>query len=406
MSRFRDSPQISVPLDSSQEVNPPSTAILEQLERILKSSFFRKSQRYTAFLRYSVERVLAGQNDSLKERIVGIEVFGRPADYNTAVDHVVRSAAGEIRKRLALYYQDRATESELRIDLEPGSYVPHFVFRQDEPVAIEKPTITSMPASRNRMRRWTILGIVALSVLALLTASVLYKVPHRTALDLFWSPILSSRSPVILCIGNPPDEIRSAEVKGDAPTSEMHFPRSNRVSFASATTLARLAGLLQSRGKQYQVLLRSATKFSDLQQGPSVLIGGFNNGWTLRLADTLRFGFERQPGQPRRIRDRRNPARTDWSVDFSVPYGQITRDYAIVSRVQDPKTEQTTVIVAGIAQWGTVAAGEFITNPTQIQKLQTSAPKGWERMNMQLVLSTDVIDGVSGPPKIVATQFW
>ena len=187
---------------------------------------------------------------------------------------------------------------------------------------------------------------------------------------------------------------------------EMHRLDSNRINFAVATTLAKLAGLLQSRGTPYRITLRSATKFSDFQEGPSVLIGGLNNDWTLRLTDTLRFGFEAPPGTSAHIRDRQNPERGNWSVDFSLPYRKLTRDYAIVSRVQDPKTERTTVIVAGIAYWGTLAAGEFISDPANMQKLQALAPKGWENMNLQVVLSTDLIDGIGGPPKVIATHFW
>lgn len=394
--------QTPVPPISPEESSPSPAAVREQLERVIKSSFFRKSQRYTAFLRYSVEVVLAGHEGSLKERTIGIEVFGRPADYDTAVDHVVRSAACEIRKRLAQYYREPAAAGEILIDLHPGSYVPQFMFSQREhndPVAVAG-------VSLSRKWRRTIPAIALLGVLAAIAVFVSYGAMKRSPLDLFWSPILSSRERVTLCVGNPLSGSESSESEGALRASDMHFARSNRVSFASATTLAKLTGLLQSRGKQYQVMLRSGTKFSDLQQGPSVLIGGFNNDWTMRLAAELRFRFERQPEGRRQIRDRQNPARNDWSVDFSLPKNQITRDYAIVSRVQDPHTEQTTVIAAGIAHWGTLAAGDFITDPEQLRKLQASAPRGWEHMNIQVVLSTDVIDGVSGPPKIVATQFW
>jgi len=48
-------------------------------------------------------------------------------------DHSVRSAAGEIRKRLAQYYLERGHEAEIRIDLLPGSYVPQFRFNREEP---------------------------------------------------------------------------------------------------------------------------------------------------------------------------------------------------------------------------------------------------------------------------------
>src|SRR5262249_38414107 len=103
-----------------------STAVLQQLDRMLRSRHFRSSKRYPAFLAHIVRRTLKGDLDSLKERILGIEVFKRPHDYDTGADPVVRITAGEVRKRIALYYHDEGTGQELRIELPPGSYVPLF----------------------------------------------------------------------------------------------------------------------------------------------------------------------------------------------------------------------------------------------------------------------------------------
>src|SRR5215472_14389466 len=103
-----------------------SQAVLQQLDRMLKSRHFRNSRRYPAFLAHIVRRTLDGDLDSLKERILGIEVFKRPIDYDTGADPVVRITAGEVRKRIALYYHDEGTGQELRIELPPGSYVPTF----------------------------------------------------------------------------------------------------------------------------------------------------------------------------------------------------------------------------------------------------------------------------------------
>lgn len=63
-------------------------------------------------------------------------------------------------------------------------------------------------------------------------------------------------------------------------------------------------------------------------------------------------------------------------------------------------------MVAGIGYWGTLAAGDFITSEEHLRKILQSAPANWQNMNLQVVLSTDVIDGVSGPPKVLVTHFW
>ncbi len=80
-----------------------------QLELLVRDEAFRSSKRSIAFLRYVVEQTLAGQADQIKERSIGIEVFGRDPSYDTNVDHVVRTAAAELRKRLATYYVDKST---------------------------------------------------------------------------------------------------------------------------------------------------------------------------------------------------------------------------------------------------------------------------------------------------------
>src|SRR5579883_225576 len=77
-----------------------------QIQRILSSSLFRSSQRCQALFRHVTEHALAGETENLKERSLGVDVFSRPPDYDTNADPVVRTTAGEIRKKLAQYYHD------------------------------------------------------------------------------------------------------------------------------------------------------------------------------------------------------------------------------------------------------------------------------------------------------------
>ena len=106
------------------------TAIQEQLERLLSNSHFNQSRRFPSFLRFVIDQTLLGQTDLLKERTLGIEIFGREADYDTASDPIVRVTATEIRKRIAQYYQEPGHEAELRVSLPSGSYVPQFHWPQ------------------------------------------------------------------------------------------------------------------------------------------------------------------------------------------------------------------------------------------------------------------------------------
>jgi hypothetical protein len=82
--------------------------------------------RAQCFLQLVVEHTLAGWLDCLRERMLGAEMFGRPIDYDTGNDAVVRVKASEVRRRLAQYYQSLATPPTVQIDLMAGSFTPQF----------------------------------------------------------------------------------------------------------------------------------------------------------------------------------------------------------------------------------------------------------------------------------------
>jgi len=177
------------------------------------------------------------------------------------------------------------------------------------------------------------------------------------------------------------------------------------VAFPDVSTLSRLSGLLQSRGQRLRVRGELATSFADLREGPVVLIGGFNNDWTLRLMGPLRYSFKRE-GSLFRIEDREKPDRHDWEVDYSKPYLSVSEDYALISRGADPTTGRVVVVVAGLAGFGTLAAGELLTTPEAFDSVARLAPAGWPARNIQIVVATRVIHGNSGPPRVLAVHTW
>src|SRR5689334_2911067 len=105
---------------------PPRAQIDGLLEDILGSAPFRTSRQCQDLFRYIVDHSLASPDGSLRERIIGIEVFGRSPDYDTAEDPVVRLRAADVRKRLAQYYQSKPEPGEWKIEIPTGSYKAHF----------------------------------------------------------------------------------------------------------------------------------------------------------------------------------------------------------------------------------------------------------------------------------------
>lgn len=152
--------------------------IREELQRIFASDAFKGGKRAQDFLELIVEHALAGRLENLRERMLGAEMFGRPVDYDTANDAVVRVKASEVRKRLAEYYRSLEAPPPLRIDLPTGSYVPHFIAQPKADEAPQAPeqaeSIPGTPRQRFRigMRSWRLVALSAMVVVGGVIAGV------------------------------------------------------------------------------------------------------------------------------------------------------------------------------------------------------------------------------------------
>jgi hypothetical protein len=403
----------------ASDLESHADAVREQLGRLLASNLFRNSKHYPGLLRYVVERTLEDGASNLKERALGIAVFGRDPNYDTNLDPVVRTSACEVRKRLSQYYSDPAHESEIRIDLPPGSYVPDFRFPHNLPEGQAAAALHAAPpltdsAAQAADRRtpvwgrpwyWIGAATIALASLAVTAAGV--RNP-RSAVERFWNPVWGDGGSVVICVAAPyyPDPKLDVPDTPAGP-SYLNVMRNDRMAFGDALTMARITGLAREFGKDFEVRRGTASTLADFRKGPAVLIGAFNNQWTMRLENQLRYTFEPNQDNPGGfIRDRQNPSKIVWVHHPELPYSRISEDYAIVSRFIDSRTEQAIVVVAGMGKDGTIAAGEFVTQTRYLEALATVAPKGWERKNLQVVIATELINGNPAPPRILATHFW
>jgi hypothetical protein len=392
-------------------------AIREQVGLIVADPLFSHSKRFPNFLRYAVECALRGTAGHLKERTIGIEVFGRDPNYDTNLDPVVRMTAVEIRKRLAQYYKSPGRETEIRIDLPAGSYIPEF----HPPAQIELPRaevirprrIIPWLEGRTIQLHW----VVAAALICCIFVGVVMAKPWMTgtALDRFWGPVLTSPTPVLFCIAGPSARQQlntagaqpSAANPSDGALTYRGFLRRNWTPFSDALALSAITGYLGSRGKKYRVRMTGDTVLDDLRDGPAVLIGAFNNAWTMRLLSQARFSFVAD-GDMHYIRDRDNPASRRWKLEssFDAPFSSFQEDYALISRVLDPTTGRLVVTAAGIIAHGTRAAGEFLSEPAYMAQAEKLAPGDWKHRNIQVVIATKVIGENAAPPRVLAAYLW
>jgi len=368
-------------------------AVRSELERILAGAEFRGSKRSQDFLRYVVTCALQGKTELLKERTIGVEVFDRPADYETGEDSIVRVKANEVRKRLAQYYQEAGAGPQVQIELPAGSYMPEFRWRESSPPLPPAPP-----------RRWKPLAAGAAVAVLCGVAAWIWYANRATVFDQFWSPFFRSPRPVLLCVAHPVVyhlRGRSREAPETlVPLTDIVRDPDHYVGVGDALALAQFSSFFTRGGKPSQVRIGSETSFADLRNSPAILIGAYTNQWTMQITKDLRFVFDREDGQIL-VKDQMAQGHR-WTYTQTNP----PTDFAIVSRIFDSKSGELVIVAAGLSHFGTQVAGEFLTNPAYLEEALRGAPPRWQSMNLQLVLRAEVIGKTPGPPKVLASHYW
>jgi hypothetical protein len=422
------------------------TLIQKELADILVSNPFRASKQSQELLRFIIDKTLSGHTEDLKERVIGIEVFGRRPDYDTNSDPIVRARVAEVRKRLAVYYQTEAHKA-VRISVPSGSFKA--VFDRIDGIEVHRPSPPSQSSEQSRTpveplapsipqqtigpdskaaskgfsaRRWSI--VAAIVLMSILVFTILHSLPspETRALNRFWSPVFDNPQTALIYVGgNAVYQLTPAYLAAyyrehpRSHTEEMGyesyiplppgtkidgqdlFPAKDTfVTIGDVAAITRIESLLVRRDRQFIIRYGGDVTYGDLRDSPTILIGAHNNSWTLSMTENLRFVFD----GPSSVIDRAEPRRR-WSASAG-----FTEDYAIVSRLLNSKTGTTVIASAGVGYAGTQAAAEFLTNPESIATLVKSLPKGWEKKNIQIVLHTSVTNQLPGAPDVVATYCW
>jgi len=410
--------------------NADKAAVLLQADRLLASSHFRNSRRCSDFLRFVVTKTAEGHADILKERTIGIEVFGREPTFDTSGDSIVRVAAAEVRKRIAQYYQEEGHEKELRVELPSGSYAAHFrrpqtlipeiIVLPEHFPSTEPKTETYETRNRTVSLRWKVSAIVAASlVLLAIAASFVLRARSEAGINTFWGPVFEFSAPVIVCVGTvEPSHISkdfrnrftvqmANSVNGleEPPVPTPQLPDWPAVTWIDAVELARIAEMLTKHNKTAVLRSSENATLADLRTGPVILLGVLENTWSLRLVSNLRFHPRMDfISQKMWIEDSQHPERKEWSAPWGIAYSDTHDDYALVTRTRDPLSGQISVEIGGLGLHASQAAAEFATSPIYLKSLSDSLRD--PNRNVQIVLKINVIKGEAGPPQVVAENYW
>lgn len=428
--------------------------ILTEAEAILADPSFCKSRRCVVLLKRLIEHaVYCGEGEALKERTLGIEVFGRKPDYDTNADPIVRMTANEIRKRLAQYYQFTERNHRVHIRLTPGSYVPEVKLSPEPVLPSRSPSLTGYTGPEpvplaaaeasprhehhepsdvvengaavntfdeaphaasggGRAFRLYVWVLAAGLVVLLLPAAWTAFGNTRSNQYRLWVPLLETKEPVSICVA----DLSSSGLPADW-ASTLAFALADRklhvasigeaeplTPFVDTQVAGKIQGWLEAHKQRSNIARSSTVTFDDLRRGNVVMLGIFDNPWTLFLMKDLRFHVQIDPTTKAEwIEDRQNPGKREWEVSGDLPYPESSTDYAVVSRIFDQDTGHWILAAGGLGMHATQAAGDLLTDPELARTLPDSVRAA---KNLQLIVKTKVIAGHTGAPQVLAVHTW
>jgi hypothetical protein len=385
----------------------------QHLNEVLEGEAFKGSHRSGKFLKYIVGRAVAGDFDSLKERAIGIEVFGRPPGYDTSADAIVRVTASDVRKRLLQHYGRPGTGVEYRISLPAGSYLPKIAreprSRTDQPVVstvsvrVQEHALPAGSVAQATFRRraellrfvLVVLLISALNLAAFVVAWNRLRKPEHIAV-LPWSSIFGGSRATQIITSDP----NIAEIQGFTggqislsdyanrkyvPDPSLLTPeqrrfcqiilRGDKASIVDTPILMSVSQLAQSTLSKITVHGARSIQISDLQSDANFILLGSprSNPWSNLYNDRLDFRFEYDPKTGREVIRTVDPRSGEFPVYIATAPGWATgQSYAIVAFLKNLDQSGEVLWVAGQTAEGTEAAGKLVSD---LPRLDTTLKK-------------------------------
>jgi hypothetical protein len=444
-----------------ERAEPSSESIRAELELILNSAAFRRSERPSRFLRFVCEAVLDGEGAKLNEYLIAHAVFDRGADYSPGDDSVVRRQAYSLRQKLQEYYLHDGRADSVRIDLPVGRYVPTFHFASapapetarpsavitevvmpTPPPFVEKP---GAAASRTR----SVFVVAALMAVAVCAGCVLgWAVGHGTAragsLDSafvdIWKPWLSDTHETVICFSTPmtasiqrvtkpfaPDSIPNRiSIMPNAEEAQQFsrqlnlvpggyfylYPGLAHAKMGEALGSIKLAVNFTKAGVPVRAVESQYLNWDDFRSENIILLGHDEaNRWVDPVLNKLPLRLASTSGdKPRRILNLtpQKGERAEYYPEYPKGKNQAAEDYALLSMINGVDGRHRLALVSGVNTEGTRMGLEYLTDPASLRSLVAALKKldpghsgNWQ---FQAVLHTELRDRVPMRPELLVIR--
>jgi hypothetical protein len=285
------------------------------VERVSASSYLNRSARLRDLLHYLTGRVLEEEGCEIREHEVGHKVFGRPPDYDSTADNIVRVHASMLRKRLEQYFATEGAEEAWIIEIPKGNYAPVFRERASAPVEVapELPVDVPAPELQHHESRWLVWLLAGLAFLFACSTFWLMAsrkpVESRPAVERFWSQVFSPDRPTDVVLDDSAVALYQ-EFTGKSVSLSEYFDRSylrglddpemfatlvlrRQSSFANSSFFWKLTQMPEAA--RWRTVLRFARDYSfrELKANRAILLGnGRTNPWVQPFEAKLGIRWE------------------------------------------------------------------------------------------------------------------
>jgi hypothetical protein len=434
------------------------------LKELIDGAVFKSSHRSGQFLRYIVEQAIAGHFESLKERVIGVEMFGRSPSYDTGDDAIVRVTASDVRRRLLQHYGKYGATSEFRIILHLGSYIPEIIRRPRTNVDLHEldagqhhesnaarqglstghtepqnlissaDAIPESPTSRIRSGiPWLRVGF-ALTAINLVVGVAVFWTAHASkpatvpTAVLPWSAFFSSPNSTHLITSDPNIAEIQTFTGGQISVSDYanhnYIPepntltpeinrfcrvilRGDKAAAVDTPIAVNIAQMAQASSRKINVHAARNIQLSDLKTDDNFIFLGSprSDPWSALFSDQLdfRFVFDKDSGQEiiRNVHPRPHELP---SYIPTAPGWATGQSFAIIATVKNPDQNGHVLLLAGENREGTEAAGRLVTDLARLSDVlqKCGVPPSGPLQHFELLLHLNMMAGSPNNVDVVA----
>jgi hypothetical protein len=384
----------------------------QAIERVCNSQEIRRAARLRDFLHYVAQRTFDNPGSPVSEQEIGVKVFGRPPDYDTSIDNIVRVNASELRKRIAAYFAAEGAHEPIWFEIPRGSYAPRFMPRpvaDASPLAAQRPLEALTAASTSGSgghRSVALVATLLLLLVALTGVSIWLALDLRAArravdpwrseptLNALWSPLLDGQRITDVVLADTSFEL-AEDVLGHRVPLKDYLNR----SYVDELNHADLPGPI--REEMAIVVTRSDGSFGDfgvatriLALGPNldhlrmdyartlrpralktdnlVIIGSsYSNPWASLFDSRLNFLVKAGANRQQMFVENTHPLAGEEST-YAAPTDSLDSiGYSVVASLPGEDNQGEVLLIEGTTAEATEAAGEFVTSEARLKQLQS-----------------------------------